>query len=122
MLSPDFRPAHKLCSLDGKKYNDGEDVHVDGNHCICAVGSWVCTSPDTTSKDTNKKKFGLQDFSDTDDDYNDLDDDDYDLSSENNEDYVIDEDEDEEYLEELFDDLLDKLRKHRKQQQHHNRL
>lgn len=86
------------------------------------MGSWVCTSPDTTSKDTNKKKFGLQDFSDTDDDYNDLDDDDYDLSSENNEDYVIDEDEDEEYLEELFDDLLDKLRKHRKQQQHHNRL
>ncbi|XP_045601452.2 follistatin-related protein 1 isoform X2 [Procambarus clarkii] len=119
MLSPDFRPAHKLCSLDGKKYDDGEDVHVDANHCVCAVGSWVCTSPDT-SKDKNSE-FGGKDF-DT-ENYNDLDEDDYDGSLENAEEYLIDEEEDEEYLEELFDELLDKLRKHRKQEQeHHNRL
>ncbi|XP_042238911.1 follistatin-related protein 1-like [Homarus americanus] len=132
MLSPDFHPAHKLCSLDGKQYLDGEDVHVDGNHCICAVGSWVCTSTDT-SKDTNKKDFGVQAFdylddtenkidNEDDDSYNDLIDDDYDLSSEDDDDYLIDEEEDEEYLEELFDDLLDKLKRHREQKHHHNYL
>nr|XP_045588587.1 follistatin-related protein 1-like [Procambarus clarkii] len=26
ILNPDFRPAHKLCLLDGMKYDDGEDV------------------------------------------------------------------------------------------------
>ncbi|KAG7159621.1 hypothetical protein Hamer_G004294 [Homarus americanus] len=99
---------------------------------ICAVGSWVCTSTDT-SKDTNKKDFGVQAFdylddtenkidNEDDDSYNDLIDDDYDLSSEDDDDYLIDEEEDEEYLEELFDDLLDKLKRHREQKHHHNYL
>lgn len=132
VLSPGYRPAHKLCSLEGENYLDGEDVDVDGNHCICAVGSWVCTSD--TSKDTNKKDFGFQAFDylnyseneinddseDQYDDSNDLVDDDYDLYYDD--DYLIDEEEDEEYLEELFDELLEKLRKHREEQHHLNHL
>ncbi|XP_045590827.1 follistatin-related protein 1-like [Procambarus clarkii] len=71
MLNPDFRPAHKLCLLDGMKYDDGEDVYVDGNlsislsvhACACArvcTCSWVYMFPDT-SKDRNSE-FGGKDF------------------------------------------------------------
>lgn len=121
IFTPGYRPPQKQCSLDGKKYLDGEDVQVDGSHCICAVGSWVCTSPSdiTTPKPTKKaqkKPLSDQDFFamnelDYDDDFGD-------------EEFLINEDEDEEFLEDLFDELLDKLHDHRvkNKQHHHNHL
>ncbi|XP_063884862.1 follistatin-related protein 1-like [Scylla paramamosain] len=122
IFTPGYRPPQKRCSLEGKKYVDGEDVQVDGSHCICAVGSWVCTSPtDITTPKATKKKQQQQDLLDqellalNDLDYDgDLDD----------EEFLINEEEDEEFLEDLFDDLLDKLHEHRlkNKKHHHNRL
>ena len=36
--------AVAVCSLEGKKYEDGSQTKVDCNDCVCACGSWVCSS------------------------------------------------------------------------------
>lgn len=43
-MDPLFKPQKKLCSLEGKKYEDGSETSVDCNNCVCACGNWVCTS------------------------------------------------------------------------------
>ncbi|XP_067129323.1 follistatin-related protein 1-like isoform X2 [Centruroides vittatus] len=43
-MDPLFKPKKKLCSLEGKKYEDGAETSVDCNNCVCACGNWVCTS------------------------------------------------------------------------------
>ncbi|XP_047468900.1 follistatin-related protein 1-like [Penaeus chinensis] len=138
MLSPGYRPPQKQCSLEGSKYYDGEDVHVDGNHCVCAVGSWVCTSP--PSSKASEKEFGVQEFDNYDDDEYDYDDDDlddddddvdpldddyndlFDDEDDEDDDNLINDKEEEEYIDQLFEEMLEKLRKHRKESHHHNRL
>lgn len=44
LMDTSFQPKEKLCSLDGKKYEDGSQTKVDCNDCVCACGSWVCSS------------------------------------------------------------------------------
>jgi len=44
LLDSSFEPKEKLCSLEGKKYEDGSQTKVDCNECVCACGSWVCSS------------------------------------------------------------------------------
>merc|ERR1711911_168739 len=31
-------------SLEGKRFEDGSQTKVDCNECVCACGSWVCSS------------------------------------------------------------------------------
>ncbi|KAK3866501.1 hypothetical protein Pcinc_027969, partial [Petrolisthes cinctipes] len=133
VLAKDYQPPQKMCSLEGQKYQDGQDVTVGGSHCICAVGSWVCTSPEPTAKDDQKKKkkgdtfsdilaFNYLDYGEETADTTTTNNNNDQVWNEDTEQYLIDEDEDEEYLEDLFEDLLDKLREHRRKQQHHNHL
>lgn len=117
MLSPGWHPPQKLCSLEGKQYHDAHEVDVDGHRCVCAVGSWVCTNPTQPEK---KKEFAENDFDSYDSDNKIKDDDDYEY--EYDDDDNLDEDDDEEYLDKLFDDLLDKLKKHKKERHHLNHL
>lgn len=125
MFSPGWHPPQKLCSLEGKQYHDAHEVDVDGHRCVCAVGSWVCTNPAT---DTKKKEFSDDDFYNYDDDNYVDDDDDYDDSYDDqfdvndDEEDTADDDDDEEYLDELFDELLEKLKKHKQERNHHNHL
>jgi len=138
LLSPDFKPPQKQCSLEGNNYLDGDEVHVDGNHCVCAVGSWVCTSKQSSSKDEFKPQ-AFDYLDEYEDDVDDYDDDDYydyydddDLNQLFNDDEYEDDDDDditkaeeaeeEEYINELFDEMLTKLQKYRKEHHHHNRL
>lgn len=44
LAEPNFQAKEKLCSLEGKKYEDGSQTKVDCNDCVCACGSWVCSS------------------------------------------------------------------------------
>lgn len=44
LADSDFQPKEKMCSLENKKYEDGSQTKVDCNDCVCACGSWVCTS------------------------------------------------------------------------------
>ncbi|XP_032787033.1 follistatin-related protein 1 [Daphnia magna] len=44
LMDSSFQPKEKLCSLEGKKYEDGSQTKVDCNDCVCACGSWVCSS------------------------------------------------------------------------------
>ncbi|XP_018018529.1 uncharacterized protein LOC108675058 [Hyalella azteca] len=94
LLDPLYHPIEKHCSLEGKAYDEGAEVRVECNHCICATGSWVCATHSCPPKDTKPKEkddsFGYMDTKydlkntidkdeelDDDDDY-DEDDDDYD--------------------------------------------
>ncbi|XP_066961294.1 follistatin-related protein 1-like isoform X1 [Macrobrachium rosenbergii] len=151
MLSPGWHPPQKLCSLEGKTYHDAHEVVVDGNRCVCAVGSWVCTNP-ARSDAESKKEFKKDDFYSYDDGENELDggkddaadDGDKDDDDAYYDDYYYDDyedakkttkddakdtkddgdddDDDDEYIDKLFDDLLVKLRKHRREKHHHNHL
>lgn len=44
LMDSSFQPKEKLCSLEGKKYEDGSQTKVDCNDCVCACGSWICSS------------------------------------------------------------------------------
>jgi len=44
LLDSNFEPKKKLCSLEGKRFEDGSQTKVDCNECVCACGSWVCSS------------------------------------------------------------------------------
>ncbi|KAK7082918.1 Follistatin-related protein 1 [Halocaridina rubra] len=123
MLSPGWHPPQKLCSLEGKEYHDAHKVVVDGQTCVCAVGSWVCTNP--VIETNNKKVFKENDFDSYDDNTldNDIAEDDYyddEYNDEDNDD--DDDDDDEEYLDKLFDEVLEKLEKHKRERNHHNHL
>merc|ERR1719369_853961 len=106
LFAPDYVPPMKKCSLEGKKYIDGDKVNVDCNHCICAVGNWVCTSQSCSDTDTTKNEFDVMAFDpldDEDDDYyDDEDDDDY-YDDDDYDDYDDEDDED--------DDLIGKNKK-----------
>ncbi|XP_064650834.1 follistatin-related protein 1-like [Lineus longissimus] len=43
-LDPDFKPPTKQCSLEDDMYDDGAEVKMACNKCICACGNWVCTA------------------------------------------------------------------------------
>jgi len=44
LLSESFTPSAKLCSLNGRMYEDGAETVVECNGCVCACGKWICTS------------------------------------------------------------------------------
>lgn len=44
LMDSTFQPKEKLCSLEGKQFEDGSQTKVDCNECVCACGSWVCSS------------------------------------------------------------------------------
>lgn len=44
LLSPTYRPSRTLCTLNGKKFEDGAETAVKCNGCVCACGKWICTS------------------------------------------------------------------------------
>ncbi|XP_065560412.1 follistatin-related protein 1-like isoform X2 [Artemia franciscana] len=67
LVDPDFIPKNKMCSLEGKQYEDGAETDVDCNDCVCACGSWVCTSRSCDKSKENE----IDDSSDPDDDYSD---------------------------------------------------
>merc|ERR1711962_1662222 len=120
LFEPDYIPPNKKCSLEGKKYIDGDKVNVDCNHCICAVGNWVCTSQSCPDSEETRNEFNDVDFDsyedDEDDDYYDDDDDDYD--DDDNDDDLLgkkkkldswDDDDDDEDLEDRLEKDLDEL-------------
>ena len=83
----------------------------------------MCTSPtDTTTPKATKKKQQQQQYL-SDQDLLALNELDYDEKLDDEE-FLINEEDDEEFLEDLFDDLLDKLYEHRlkNKKHHHNHL
>lgn len=53
-MDPEFKAGTKQCSLEDRLYNDGEDITVDCNHCICACGNWVCTLASCSTNHKNE--------------------------------------------------------------------
>jgi len=51
LLDPLHRLQARNCSLEGKHFTDGEEVHVECNHCVCATGSWVCATRECPKKE-----------------------------------------------------------------------
>ncbi|XP_065643608.1 follistatin-related protein 1 isoform X2 [Hydra vulgaris] len=43
-INPNFHPPHDSCELEGRNYDDGDDVLQECNTCKCACGKWICTS------------------------------------------------------------------------------
>jgi len=73
ILSESFVPSAKLCSLNGRMYEDGAETMVDCNGCVCACGKWICTSKRCPESHKNmynsvSEQIEIED-SDDDDDY-----------------------------------------------------
>jgi len=87
ILAESFTPSAKLCSLNGRMYEDGAETVVECNGCVCACGKWICTSEKCPEghadmlKKISNNKFPIEDSeydeSEEDDEYDDDDDDEY---------------------------------------------
>jgi len=57
-FDPAFVPPHQQCTLEGRMYNDGEEIEQSCNTCKCACGNWVCThNPCDGEENSSKAKF-----------------------------------------------------------------
>ncbi|KAK2824623.1 hypothetical protein Q5P01_021798 [Channa striata] len=43
-LTPSYHPPEKKCALEDEVFEDGAEIHVACNKCVCACGNWVCTA------------------------------------------------------------------------------
>lgn len=44
LLGEGYSPSHRECSLNERKYSDGQATQLECNSCVCACGKWICTS------------------------------------------------------------------------------
>lgn len=54
-LDPEYFPPKQHCELNGKIYDDGEEVPLDCNTCQCACGHWVCTRLNCNDNDSKSQ-------------------------------------------------------------------
>ncbi|XP_064470926.1 follistatin-related protein 1-like [Ornithodoros turicata] len=59
-MDPAYRPPIKQCPLDDGYHNDGEEVRVGCNRCVCAGGNWTCVASRCVSRSHDRKKGHLR--------------------------------------------------------------